>query len=332
MLAGLDRWLWTVGYGPGVGLLLVEVRRAVCDPPAGVWRLHAPPCLQCPVRAAQPVIALQQRAWQRPRPADVQLLCPTPPLPAVWGNFPQLHCPRFSPPYSCRRRWAPLAIAAAGVALLALSRFIFARPKPSPLDPMFARMRRVGAALLPVWVSLSLAVDAAGAIAQGFVTAPLLAGGGSHALAVLYATNRRRRCCCVPLAHPNPPPSCCSRPERAAALCTTALLANFAHQPPFGLCRSVLRRWRTSGGWRRPAQRSTACRSSACCSSRILKWGGRCSSRRSSRAAARRRASRASKGDLMAVREHSWTACTDDCCEPSCHVKLSWALSGASNL
>lgn len=42
------------------------------------------------------------------------------------------------------RRWAPLAIAAAGVVLLALSRFIFARPKPSPLDPMFARMRQVG--------------------------------------------------------------------------------------------------------------------------------------------------------------------------------------------
>ncbi|PRW44489.1 small GTP-binding [Chlorella sorokiniana] len=44
------------------------------------------------------------------------------------------------------RRWGSLAIAASGVVLLVLSRFIFARPKPSPLDPMFARMRQDRAA------------------------------------------------------------------------------------------------------------------------------------------------------------------------------------------
>jgi hypothetical protein len=47
------------------------------------------------------------------------------------------------------RRWAGRAVAAAGLLALVLSRWAFARPRPSPLDPMFrdyARQRRAAAA------------------------------------------------------------------------------------------------------------------------------------------------------------------------------------------
>lgn len=82
------------------------------------------------------------------------------------------------------------------------------------------------------------------------------------------------------------------------------------------LCRSVRQRWRTSGAWMLRAQHRTACRSSACCSSRTRKWGGRCSSRRRSRAA-RRHASRGSDCGWIEVLFARCTVC--ELCK-YCHV------------
>ncbi|KAL4428473.1 hypothetical protein ABPG75_002562 [Micractinium tetrahymenae] len=41
-----------------------------------------------------------------------------------------------------KRRWVQVGIVAGGVLMLWLSRLVFARPKPSPLDPMFRRMQQ----------------------------------------------------------------------------------------------------------------------------------------------------------------------------------------------
>ncbi|KAL4439196.1 hypothetical protein ABPG77_004098 [Micractinium sp. CCAP 211/92] len=41
-----------------------------------------------------------------------------------------------------KRRWVQAAVVAGGVLMLWLSRLVFARPKPSPLDPMFRRMQQ----------------------------------------------------------------------------------------------------------------------------------------------------------------------------------------------
>lgn len=58
------------------------------------------------------------------------------------------HClPACLPP--CNRRWVQVAIVTGAIGALCLSRFFFARPRPSPLDPMIRQAvaeRATGAA------------------------------------------------------------------------------------------------------------------------------------------------------------------------------------------
>jgi hypothetical protein len=62
---------------------------------------------------------------------------------ALWPPFKRLLTRACCcSPCPCCSKWAPLAIGAVGVLLLFLSRMVFARPRPSPLDPMFRQLNQ----------------------------------------------------------------------------------------------------------------------------------------------------------------------------------------------
>lgn len=111
-----------------VGAALRALRCTCRGWPQKLWRGQR--CGRC--AAPHALLVLQLSLHFRAPQARVR-------VPAM-RTPPQSSLLRFAP--RARRRWVRAAIVVGGAVMLWVSRLLFARPKPSPLDPMFSKLKQ----------------------------------------------------------------------------------------------------------------------------------------------------------------------------------------------